>query len=378
MASDNKHWAKEYILDPLNAPEPSAEDGPGTSFRNGAPSAPKSTSTKEKPSSKVKNLGTGTTSSTNPYRRSTPQSSIRASTTGQDTLSNASSDHAPSRKSAETRRKERPPPSYNVPERPSSQIPRETGRPRRSSSLSQRYPGDNSHQPLDTIAQENKRAQRSPHLRKRYQPGTDAIDKLDPTARYHHAGPYDAALMSRNLSPKDSPVAALSNSNAEALKATPRDKINDSLNDHRPLDGTALVPPGYTDAFGQTYYYEEGTDMMRELGGDYKRWPGIQYLPEDLKGKGEPSYSIEKALKEHKARDRRHNAPGGTFELAERPRSSHATPEGTSRSYRDWEDSSRRHSGGNNFTGQLRRRVGSLRRRDRTSASNGHVLYAGT
>lgn len=34
-------------------------------------------------------------------------------------------------------------------------------------------------------------------------------------------------------------------------------------------------------------------------GGAYKRWPGVQYHPDDIKGKGEPSYSIEKALKEH-------------------------------------------------------------------------------
>ncbi len=32
-------------------------------------------------------------------------------------------------------------------------------------------------------------------------------------------------------------------------------------------------------------------------GGAYKRWPGVQYLDSDVKGKGEPSYSLEKALK---------------------------------------------------------------------------------
>jgi hypothetical protein len=35
-------------------------------------------------------------------------------------------------------------------------------------------------------------------------------------------------------------------------------------------------------------------------GGAYKRWPGVVYHPDDIKGKGEPSYSIEKALKDHK------------------------------------------------------------------------------
>lgn len=34
-------------------------------------------------------------------------------------------------------------------------------------------------------------------------------------------------------------------------------------------------------------------------GGAYKRWPGVEYHPEDIKGKGEPSYTVEKQLKEH-------------------------------------------------------------------------------
>lgn len=104
----------------------------------------------------------------------------------------------------------------------------------------------------------------------------------------------------------NSPIEAVSSTNEEALKATPRDMIKDSIEKHRPLDGVAMVPPGQVDRHGNSYNYQEGTDMMIENnpeGGAYKRWPGVKYLPDDLKGKGEPSYSLEKALKDHKLHD---------------------------------------------------------------------------
>ena len=71
----------------------------------------------------------------------------------------------------------------------------------------------------------------------------------------------------------NSPVEAVSGSNEEALKATPREKIKDSIERHRPLDGVASVPSGLSDRNGNTYNYEEGTDLMIE--GNYKRWPGV-------------------------------------------------------------------------------------------------------
>ncbi|KAH0054490.1 hypothetical protein KCU60_g24144, partial [Aureobasidium melanogenum] len=153
-------------------------------------------------------------------------------------------------------------------------------RPRRTSSLSQRYPGDRSNQPLNMLRKDSKKAYRSPHLNKRHIPGADTIDRLDPTPSkipYHHEGPYDAALLARNTSYNSSPIAALEDSNREALKATPAEKIKDSLEKHMPLDGVAVVPPGQRDQLGRVYNYEEGTDMMREAnpeGGAYKRWPG--------------------------------------------------------------------------------------------------------
>lgn len=151
---------------------------------------------------------------------------------------------------------------------------------RRGSSLNQRYPGDTSNQPLNMLRKDSKKAYRSPHLNKRHIPGADTIDRLDPTPNklpYHHEGPYDAALLARNTSYKSSPIAALEDSNREALKATPAENIKDALDKHRPLDGVATVPPGQRDQLGRVYHYEEGTDMMREAnpeGGAYKQWPG--------------------------------------------------------------------------------------------------------
>lgn len=161
-------------------------------------------------------------------------------------------------------------------------------RPRRGSSLKERYPGDKSHQPLDVIRRDSKKAYRSPHLSKRSIPGADSIDRLDPAVggiAYHHEGPYDAALLSRNRNPKTAPLVPLKDSNAEALKATPAENIKDALERHKPLDGTAVVPPGEQDRFGRVYQYQEGADVMHEpSSGDagYKRWPGRVCIPTHL------------------------------------------------------------------------------------------------
>lgn len=146
---------------------------------------------------------------------------------------------------------------------------------RRGSSLTSRFPGDQSHHPLDMLKQDAKLAHRAPHLRKRHLPGPDTIDSLDTIGgAYHHEGPFDATLLARNTHPF-SPVQAVSASNMEALKATPHEKIKDSLERHRPLDGVAVVPPGMSDRSGRIYNYEEGADLMIEDGGNYKRWPGV-------------------------------------------------------------------------------------------------------
>lgn len=125
-------------------------------------------------------------------------------------------------------------------------------------------------------------AYRAPHLRKQHIPGPDIIDSLDKTGTaYHHEGPYDAALLARNITPKISPLEAVKWTNEKALRATPKEKIRDSLERHRPLDGVALIPPGMRDLSGNKMEYEEGTDMMIENGGNYKRWPGVVGLHRD-------------------------------------------------------------------------------------------------
>ena len=147
---------------------------------------------------------------------------------------------------------------------------------RRAISLSERFPGDRSHQPLDIIRKDSRAARRAPHLTRKYLPGPDQIDRLDNVImRYHHEGPYDAALTSRNLSPKLSPLMAVRDTNTEAIKATPEENVRDAVVRHRPLDGTAIIPSGVPDRFGRVYHYEEGTDLMREDGADYMRWPGL-------------------------------------------------------------------------------------------------------
>jgi len=130
------------------------------------------------------------------------------------------------------------------------------------------------------LKRDEKLARRAPHLQKNHLPGADQIDKLDVTigGTYHHEGPFDATLLARNTSFTHSPVAAVSSTNEEALKATPRENVKDALQHHRPLEGTAYVPPGEPDRFGRTLEYQEGENMMIEHGGDYKRWPGVVCL----------------------------------------------------------------------------------------------------
>ncbi|KAH6650948.1 hypothetical protein F5144DRAFT_598364 [Chaetomium tenue] len=175
--------------------------------------------------------------------------------------------------------------------------------PRRAGSLRERYPGDMSHRPLAMLTKQHRAADRAPHLHnhRRQQP-SDTIDTLDITGPvpsvYHHSGPFDATLKSRNTNKKYSPVEAVKETNAKALKATPPEYIQDSLVKHMPLQGTAVVPPGMKDMAGRTMHYEEGADMMREedaAGGAYKRWEHIRYHPDDVKGKGEPSFSHDQA-----------------------------------------------------------------------------------
>ncbi|KAL4872271.1 hypothetical protein BDV12DRAFT_183217 [Aspergillus spectabilis] len=118
----------------------------------------------------------------------------------------------------------------------------------------------------------------------------DIIDRLDTAAvsSYHHEGPYDAVYPERNKHSGYSPIEALRESNAEALKATPYHKIADSIERHRPLDGVAFFPPGHTDQEGQKYDYAEGYNMMTDYG-NFARCPGLKFTDEDFRN--DPFYN---------------------------------------------------------------------------------------
>ncbi|RYP17026.1 hypothetical protein DL765_004787 [Monosporascus sp. GIB2] len=180
-----------------------------------------------------------------------------------------------------------------------------------------------SQRPLDQIKREVKAANRAPHLRKNYIPPPDMIDALDDVGiggAYHHGGPFDATLASRNKNKKYAPVEAVKETNMKALKATPYEYVQDSLQRHMPLQGTATVPSGQEDMFGRRMSYEEGADVMREAdapGGAYKRYDHITYHPDDLKGKGEPSFTIEREAKEQKRRRKQagYKGNGAVYEM---------------------------------------------------------------
>ena len=255
-------------MDPLTAPEPSEETGPGTHYR--------STFAPDTRSQRSGSSPTPKKSASAHIRHTSNPSSLAAASSRRDQLpyhQKAFTDHTGS--SSQRRSLERP----------SSEIPTSTisayGR-QRGSSLSSRFSGDQSHRPLEIIKKEAKIANRAPHLHKKNLVGSDSIDSLDTAGgKYHHDGPFDAALIARNMSFAHSPIEAVSASTEETLKATPREKIIDSIRKHRPLDGVAEVPSGMADRLGRQYNYEEGTDMMIENGGNYKRWPGVVSLLSD-------------------------------------------------------------------------------------------------
>ncbi|KAJ9615680.1 hypothetical protein H2200_001756 [Cladophialophora chaetospira] len=392
MDTGEKDWATKYLLDPLNAPEPSQEDGPGNSFRAGGTVPPVQAPPKQTVGRRL--------SKNNPYRKN----SLSKSTTSE--VKRSASLNSGSNGSPVNTRSPYPPQSYPSPPPSGSPTfsknsptvtqsplsphsPRSpghrqeafgngdpsspVGRRRRGSSLSERFPGDASHRPLDTLTKEKHAADRARHATRKHRIQPDTIDNLDNTAggAWHHGGPYDATLFARNNT-TNSPLAALADSNAEALKATPKEKIIDSVRGHRPLDGVATFAPGNMDRNGNVYNYEEGDNMMIEggpEGGAYKRWPGVQYSPEDIKGKGEPSYSIEKALKEHKISDdgQKTNGTQG-IEMRTRHRSSSGVASGTvDRS--GWDDGEpaigRSGSISKRLSGGLKKRFGSIKRSNR-------------
>ncbi|KAF8865314.1 hypothetical protein BDZ45DRAFT_736426 [Acephala macrosclerotiorum] len=366
--SEDKQWATKYLLDPLTAPEPSQETGPGTHFTttvNRVPSTSKQPAVSSSSKTASSTVYPTPPSSASPTRSTFYHSNPYASSSHRASAFGDYTSAGPSRKS---------------PDEPGSS----SGR-RRGSSLGERYPGDMSHRPLDQLRKEAKAANRAPHLRKKHLPGADTIDSLDRSmlgGPYHHEGPYDATLLARNTSYKSSPVEAVRGTNEEAIRATPRERIKDSLDRHVPLQGTAVIPPGMAGVDGKPMEYEEGADLMREPdapGGAYKRWDHVKYLPEDYKGKGEPSFSIEKALKEHEeSSSHRRNISEGTVSYEMQPRSrpnrqrststdaelmSAERPSGSALRSVGFGGDVRRHNSLGSRVGEgLKRRFGSLRR----------------
>ncbi|KAJ9309572.1 hypothetical protein DTO271D3_133 [Paecilomyces variotii] len=134
--------------------------------------------------------------------------------------------------------------------------------------------------------QSGNRAGSNRHSSRRDRVRPDVIDRLDDVAdmQYHHEGPYDAVYPERNRNSKRSPVEAVKESNAMALRATHPDKIVDSIQRHRPLDGVAFFPPGSSDRDGHLYEYEEGSNMVGEEYGQFMRMPpGFKFTEEDFK-----------------------------------------------------------------------------------------------
>ncbi|KAG7415647.1 hypothetical protein ACKAV7_005697 [Fusarium commune] len=412
--SSDKQWAKAYILDPLNDIEPNQDTGIGAShnlaaqLRNisleGSSSNSNSNSNRDR-SPERKHKHKSSHSSQRHRQGSYPTPPTSASPT-RDSFhsSNPFSDAAAARRQSsapsvtvsppdsppgpsDTRRD---PFSSSVNRSASARVPPPRNRPQvshnrsfsasncgvsRQRSLIQRYPGDMSHRPLDILRKEARAADRAPHLRRKQMPMTDTIDALDTIGgMYHHGGPYDATLASRNRNKMYSPVAAVEDSNREALRATPRENIQDALLKKMPLQGTADIPSGERDISGNTIDYEEGADLMREpdaVGGAYKRWDGIQYHPDDLKGKGEPSYTYEKDLKEQK---RFRRGEPVEYELSSNMRGSKRPPFSHNRSFSENPRTTPEFSNGtdirrNNSTGKhrlsdgIRRRFGSMRRK---------------
>ncbi|RYO80325.1 hypothetical protein DL766_001653 [Monosporascus sp. MC13-8B] len=376
----HKHWAHYYVNEPLNAPEPSQLTGPGSSFVQ--QHHPRSQSHPDKgkrpatvaPATPVRGKHRRSSSATRTKGSPIPSGGKPPLSNRQDKLDEQKlvdlfgfDPSCPDRdiRSRRISTSEAREPVYSsfkarTSKSNSAEIPRATkdasshiGTPKdrkhppiaglrtapglhrsqslnsghgglsRNRSLSERYPGDMSQRPLDQIKREVKAANRAPHLRKNYIPPPDMIDALDDVGiggAYHHGGPFDATLASRNKNKKYAPVEAVKETNMKALKATPYEYVQDSLQRHMPLQGTATVPSGQEDMFGRRMSYEEGADVMREAdapGGAYKRYDHILYHPDDLKGKGEPSFTIEREAKEQKRRRKQagYKANGAVYEM---------------------------------------------------------------
>ncbi|PTD05602.1 hypothetical protein FCULG_00000224 [Fusarium culmorum] len=364
--TSDKQWAKAYLLDPLNEPEPNQDTGIGNlsaQFRSYSLESSNSSSSKDNSKdsdSKNKHRSRKHRHGSYPTPPHLPVQLATASIpqTPSPTLQLRDVNHLSprSRSLPQTLLLARQSPTRSI-FHPSAVQPALEFLP---IATDLRFSTTAALAPATAESLEARAADRAPHLRRKQMPMTDTIDALDTIGgTYHHGGPYDATLASRNRNKKYSPVAAVEESNREALRATPRENIQDSLKKKMPLQGTAVIPSGERDFSGNTINYEEGADLMREpdaMGGAYKRWDGIQYHPDDLKGKGEPSYTYEKDLKEHK----RNRGGPAEYELSSNMGTSQRPAFTHNRSFSENpEQPQSRHK----LSDGLRKRFGSIRRK---------------
>jgi len=207
-----------------------------------------------------------------------------------------------------------------------------------------------------------KSANRSHHVCKSSIPTTDLIDSLDQAlpgqAPYHHEGPFDATLVSRNMNPKVSPVAALAESNAAALQATDPEKIRMAIESHRPLEGVAEVPPGEVDRKGRRYDYVE-SNLMTEEGGNLGKIVNVGHVDPEIE---------EKLLAEKNRGFYEVGAAGPVkgdasgIELEDRPKNKKSV-EISEQTVLDLDEHEHHHNKRHSLGEGIKRRIGSLRRK---------------
>lgn len=118
--------------------------------------------------------------------------------------------------------------------------------------------------PSQDLANHEKLVRKSSRARK--QIPRDSIDNLDDIlGSYHHEGPFDATLASRQI-PGRAPVEATRIGNAMALAATPKEFVQRSLERHEPLDGISSHASGSV-VDGKRLHYDE--ENVERQDGEY-------------------------------------------------------------------------------------------------------------
>ena len=163
MSFSNHSQAAKYLLDPLIAPEPSEETGPGTHYNSAFSSNPNDQSTPSTSTTQLKAPSTSVREIKHDNRNGFSSSpSSAAARTERFPNEQKSSRNTHTRRSSDQAHIQTP---NTTGSQASTQVATSTGgqnsssiapstRPRRTSSLSARYQGDRSHRPLEMIARD--------------------------------------------------------------------------------------------------------------------------------------------------------------------------------------------------------------------------------